>query len=84
MEDNAMLSTIDNPFDPFTQWDEWLSYDLHAGHHTCEYLARVSINSDSLSEAQQKRNDRIAMETIIKEDPIGIYIIVYPNMIKNK
>ena len=22
-----MLSTIDNPFDPFTQWDEWKRYD---------------------------------------------------------
>ena len=27
MTNEYMLSTIDNPFNPFTQWDDWLRYD---------------------------------------------------------
>ena len=84
MDENYMLSTVDNPYDPFTEWDEWLAYDLFAGHHTCEYLARVSTNSDALSESVQKHNDYLTMKTIVNEDPFGLYIIVSPSTFRNK
>lgn len=77
-----MLTTIDNPYDPFTQWDEWLSFDIHAGHKTCEYLDRVCITSESLSDPVIEEDIHNAMKTIVNEDPIGIYIMVKPNMIK--
>ena len=83
-EEECMLSTVDNPYDPFTQWDEWLAYDYANGHHTCEYLARVSVNSTDLSEKSQQYYDNLAMLQIVREDPIGIYIIVTPNTFKKK
>lgn len=79
-----MLTTIDNPYDPFTQWDEWLAFDVIAGHKTCEYLDRVSVTSDNLSEPVIQEDLHKAMKTIIDEDPIGIYIMVKPNTIKPK
>jgi len=30
----AMLSTSDNPYDPFTQYDDWFAYDEQAGYHS--------------------------------------------------
>lgn len=72
-----MLSTIDNPYNPFKNWDEWLAYDLWCGHHTNEYLARVAIVSDAFTD---EKNDRIlneAIDTIVKTDPLGIYIKVF-------
>ena len=48
----VMLTTIDNPYDPFDQFDEWYSYDMDAGYNTCAYLARVSFTSDSLSDKE--------------------------------
>ncbi len=28
------LTTVDNPYDPFTQWDEWYAYDEGKGYAT--------------------------------------------------
>lgn len=40
---NARLTTIDNPYDPFTQWDQWYAFDtVQMGYYTSEYLARVA------------------------------------------
>ena len=32
MEKECMLTTIDNPFDPFEQFDEWLMFDKQKGY----------------------------------------------------
>lgn len=45
----AMLTTDDNPFDPFTQWDQWYAYDESHHYGSCEYLARVAKTSPDLS-----------------------------------
>lgn len=42
MDNVPMLTTIDNPYNPFLQWDEWYAMDHHLGHNTCEFLARVA------------------------------------------
>ena len=34
-----MLSTSDNPYNPFTQFKEWYSFDISKGYNTCSYLA---------------------------------------------
>ena len=38
-----MLTTVDNPFDPFTQFDQWLSFDTAQGHNTPGLLDQVTI-----------------------------------------
>lgn len=42
------LTTVDNPFNPFTQWDEWYFYDLTQGYNTCERIARNVAVSEFL------------------------------------
>ena len=37
-----MLTTVDNPFDPFTRFDEWLEYDTHMGYNTAAFLDRIA------------------------------------------
>ena len=60
---NVMLTTIDNPYNPFTQFDRWYVFDCQMGYDTCAILARISRNSDELSEADQE----IAIEEAINE-----------------
>lgn len=69
----SMLTTTDNPFDPFDQFDEWLSYDARAGYHTPAYLARVVTSSDSLSEADQALAIEQAIDEIVELNVLGIY-----------
>lgn len=41
-----MLSTSDNPFNPFTQPDEWFVFDLSKGYNTLSYLATIAEVND--------------------------------------
>jgi hypothetical protein len=74
-----MLTTVDNPFDPFTQWDEWFAWDQRAGYHTSGFLARVSRMSDELSEADQHLALQQAIDEIVRENVLGVYRKVQRN-----
>lgn len=74
-----MLTTIDNPFDPWTQWDEWYAWDNQAGYDTPSYLARIVRTSDELSEADQSQAIEDAIDEIVKENVLGIYRKVAQN-----
>lgn len=63
------LTTIDNPFNPFTQFKEWYRFDLENGYHSSERLARIALVSDNLSKAEQQEEIERAMKRIIEIDP---------------
>lgn len=67
------LTTIDNPYDPFTQFDAWYQFDEGKGYHSCAYLARIARTSDQLSSSENDREVERAIDDIIKNDPLGIY-----------
>lgn len=69
----SMLTTIDNPYNPFTQFDEWFAFDESKGYHTCSYLARIVKSSDELSEADESLAIESAIDEIIKLNVLGIY-----------
>lgn len=69
----VMLTTFDNPFDPFTQFNAWYSFDLSAGYHTTALLARILVTSDELSEADQDLAYNLAVAEIIKENVSGMH-----------
>ena len=68
-----MLTTIDNPFNPFVQFDEWFQYDTLMGYNTCALLARVNLTSDELSDADQEYNIEMAMSRIVDMDPLNLF-----------
>lgn len=70
---DVMLTTIDNPYNPFTEWNEWLQFDLAMGYDTSGYLARVTITSDELSESDQDWAIEDAIDEIVRENVLGIY-----------
>ncbi len=70
---NSMLTTIDNPYNPFTQFDEWLSFDESKGYYTNEYLARITKGGYELSEADDDLAQELAIEEIIQLNVLGIY-----------
>lgn len=72
----VMLSTADNPFDPFDQFDSWYNYDMDKGYSSCCYLSRVAFTSDSLSDAENTQEIEHAIDSIIANDPYNAYIKV--------
>lgn len=77
MENDSMLTTFDNPFNPFTDFIRWWKQDLLLGHDCCGLLAReANISSVSTEEANDISVVE-AMERIVRDNPT-IYKIVYP------
>lgn len=74
-----MLTTVDNPFDPFVQWDEWFNFDVTQGHYTCAYLARLADPSSDLSPDDQSTLIDSAIEQILKDNPNGLYRLAINN-----
>lgn len=73
MSKKVMLTTFDNPFNPFTQFKSWLNYDLDKGYGTCNYLARIARTSDQLSDEENNLETERAIDEIIKYDFLNIY-----------
>lgn len=77
-----MLTTVDNPFDPFTEFDQWLEYDIHMGYHTCAFLGRIAMVSDDLSISDQEQAVQDAIDEIVKENVSGMWKKVSRSSIK--
>ena len=46
MANECALTTYDNPFDPFTQFDSWFAFDTEKGYYTCSRIARLTNLTD--------------------------------------
>lgn len=75
-EKEYMLTTIDNPFNPFTESDKWSEFDSEHGYYTSNYLARVLKTPFGLSDEDEISDVNEAIDSIIENDPFGIYIKV--------
>ena len=62
----VFITTADNPFDYFTQFDDWLAYDRQMGYYTLEYIARVAKTSDDLSDLDNQLEIESAIDSIIE------------------
>ncbi len=78
---DVMLTTTDNPYNPFTQWNEWLAYDTASGYYTLDYLGRIVRSSHDLSQADELKAIDDAIDEILKENILGIYTKVSNNSV---
>lgn len=82
--EDAMLTTYDNPFNPFEEFEQWFKYDMIHGHDCCGKLARlcgtsVNVLSDEINELDADK----AMDEIINEEPL-IYLKVTKESFKQR
>lgn len=71
-----MLSTIDNPFNPNTEWDNWYAWDEQMGYHSSSLLARVTLTSPELSLSLMSEDIEDAIDEIVRENASGVHIKV--------
>ena len=69
----VMLTTFDNPFDPFEDFVQWFMFDVEQGYNTCGKLARIARSSSDFSTVEQKAEDERAIDEIIDYDFLNIY-----------
>ena len=63
------ITTVDNPFDPFDQFDDWFRFDQDKGYNSCSYLARVAHTSDSLTDEENEAEIERAIDEIVFFNP---------------
>ena len=77
-----MLTTIDNPFNPFDDFDSWFLFDVEKGYYSCSRLARITNNSNDLTELEERKDLERAIDEIVRNDPTNLYTKIGRNGLK--
>lgn len=72
MSDNEyMVTTSDNPYNYYTEFDNWYRWDIRAGYNTLSLLARRTRTSDALSLQLELAAITDAVDEILEENMSG-------------
>ena len=73
---SVTLTTIDNPFSPFDEFELWLQFDRMHCYNSSELLDRFVRVADCLSDADQELAYEEAVDHIVESpwlNPLGVY-----------
>lgn len=73
MKRQVNITTIDNPFNPFDEFDSWFMFDIENGYYTSSKLARLVNLDDSMTEKEEDEEIERAIDRLIEIDPLDIY-----------
>ena len=79
MGKECMITTFDNPYNPFDDFTSWFMFDIEKGYNTCSYLGRIVNLSDDLCQKEVDEEVERAIDEIIFYDFRNIYKKVYKN-----
>ena len=68
------ITTIDNPFNPFDDFNSWFMFDVEKGYYTSSKIARLTHLTDDMTEKEENEEIERAIDELIKVDPLDIYI----------
>lgn len=69
----CMLTTIDNPFNPFDDFTSWFLFDVEKGYYTCSRLARIAHLSEDMTQKEENEEVERAIDEIIEFDFTNLY-----------
>lgn len=69
----CFLTTVDNPYSPYDQFEEWYRFDTDKGYNSSGLLMRMAYISDQLTDAENAYEIEQAIDQIITNDPLNIY-----------
>lgn len=73
MSNDVMLTTIDNPFDPFEDFTSWFMFDIEKGYNSCGRLMRIAKVTDDMSQKEYDEAIETAIDELIRIDFLDIY-----------
>lgn len=59
------ITTTDNPYDPFDNYDLWKRYDENSGYFSESYVARIARVSDDMTEQEFEDAVEEAIDEIV-------------------
>ena len=77
---SVRLTTYDNPYNPFTQWDDWYKWDTDNHYYTPELLDRYINDEDAMDDIERAQLEARAINTIIDDGPLhNVWTVVKRN-----
>ena len=68
----VMISTVDNPHNPLTHFEEWLAFDIRSGYNSLGLLGRVANTAPDLTEDESLTEIERAIDEIVEENVLGV------------
>lgn len=73
MSRRVALTTLDNPYNPIKDFQNWKNFDDSMGYYTSELLSRVVVTSSELPDSLLDADIEQAVDEIVKYNISGIY-----------
>ena len=70
-----LLTTIDNPYNPFVDFSSWYMFDCEKGHNTSARLARIANIDCEMTQKESDEETERAMNVIAKYDFEDKYVL---------
>lgn len=71
------LTTVDNPYNPFEDYENWFLYDTEKGYNSSAYLARIANVTEQMSVEEAEIEVERAIDEIIALNPLKIFKKVF-------
>ena len=84
METRSLLTTIDNPFNPFDDFASWYKFDCEKEHFTCSRIARLADIDDEMTQREVEDELERVMNFIVRYDPEEKYMKVHETSAVNE
>ena len=68
-----MLTTIDNPYDPFDDFQRWFHFDVSHGYNCSGLVDLYSSVTTDLTESIRAKDTERAIDRAVELNPLGIY-----------
>lgn len=69
----VFLTTIDNPYDFFDDFNRWYAYDVSKGYNTCSLIDRIAMISDEESNENINKEIERVVDKLAKWNLNGKY-----------
>ena len=76
MNRQVMITTVDNPYDPFIDYKNWFLFDAEKGYYTTSKLARLIKTEEGMTEKEEFEEIERAIDRLVEIDPLDIYMKV--------
>jgi hypothetical protein len=79
LDDNMVLTTKDNPYNPKTDYDKWKEWDEDNGYNTESYVARlIAMEGEFDVDDDLTINNLIdkVYHEILENDVLNVYILI--------
>lgn len=76
VKNEMMITTVDNPFDPFTEFQDWYNYDCLKQYFTYNYLDRIVNITKEMSKKEVDEAYDLGMKQIVSYNP-ELYKLVF-------